>query len=96
MTLLFEFSNLTIKSLMVHLPQVKGKYEEIAMKIKYYVERKHEDWMAETERNLPLMIKMPLLIMKDREGQLNAELVCITCQSFFLFFLCTELTEAEY
>lgn len=81
---------------MVPLPQVKGKYEGIAMKIKYYVERKHEDWMAETERNLPLMIKMPLLIMKDREGQINAELVRITCQSFFLFLLCTELTEAEY
>lgn len=84
---------------MVHLPQVKGKYEEIAMKIKYYVERKHEDWMAETERNLPLMIKMPLLIMKDREGQINAELVCITCQSFFFFFFfyfVQNSDEAEY
>lgn len=69
---------------MVHSPQVKGKYEEIAMKIKYYVERKHEDWVAETERNLPLMIKMPLLVMKDREGQIT-ESVCITFQYIFFF-----------
>lgn len=60
---------------MVHLPQVKGKYEEIAMKIKYYVERKHKDWMAETECNLPLMIKLPLLLMKDLEEQINTESV---------------------
>lgn len=75
----------------MHLPQVKGKYEEIAMKIKYYVERKHEDWTAETKRILPLMIKMPLLILKDVEGQLNAEAVCITYQFYLFILLSTKL-----
>lgn len=72
---------------MLRLPQVKGKYEEIAMKIKYYVERKHEDWTAQTERILPLMIKMPLLIQKDRDGQIIDDTVSMTCFCLLFFLL---------
>lgn len=63
---------------LVRSAQAKDKYEEMAMKIRDYEVKKYEYWMAETERNLPLLIKKPLLIMITSKSQIQAELVCIS------------------
>lgn len=46
------------------------------MKIRSYEEKKHEQWMVETDRSLPQRIKKPLLIMTTSEGKVHVELVC--------------------
>lgn len=64
---------------LVHFVQAKTKYVEMAMKIRNYEEKKHEQWMVETDRSLPQRIKKPLLIMTTCEGQVHVELVCASC-----------------
>lgn len=65
---------------LVRFTQAKAKYVEMAMKIRSYEEKKHDQWMLETDRSLPQRIKKPLLNMMTREGQVQVELVCISCR----------------
>ncbi|XP_031712248.1 dynein heavy chain 10, axonemal [Anarrhichthys ocellatus] len=54
--------------------EAKGKYVEMSIRIKNYEEKKYEYWLAETESNLPLLMKKPLLVMITSENQIPAEL----------------------
>lgn len=75
-------SNVTL----VHSVQAKAKYEKMALKIRDYKVKKFEHWTAETERNLPLLIKMPLLLIVTSKSPIQAESVCISC-ILLLFFV---------
>lgn len=74
---------------MLHSLQAKDKYKEVAMRIRDYEKKQYENWNAETEANLPLLLKKPLLVMSKNENQIQAELVCIS-----LFYLL--LTVSQY
>lgn len=50
----------------------------MAMQIRDYEERKYAHWVAETEFNLPLLMKKPILVMITTENQIQAELVFIS------------------
>nr|XP_046243361.1 dynein axonemal heavy chain 10 [Scatophagus argus] len=52
----------------------KGKYTEIAVQIRNYELKKYDCWVAETERNLPLLMKKPLLVMIASESQIQTGL----------------------
>ncbi|KAK2902109.1 hypothetical protein Q8A73_011855 [Channa argus] len=43
----------------------KEKYIEIAVQMREYEQKKYEDWLAKTERNLPLLMKKPLLVTNE-------------------------------
>lgn len=78
-------SNVTL----VHSVQAKAKYEKMALKIRDYKVKKYEHWTAETERNLPLLIKMPLLLIVTSKSPIQAESVRISCSFCFHFlFFC--------
>ncbi|XP_054466216.1 dynein axonemal heavy chain 10 [Anoplopoma fimbria] len=47
----------------------KDKYMEMSMKIKNYEVKKYETWLAETEWNLPLLMKNSLLLINTSENQ---------------------------
>ena len=68
---------------MLHSAQAKHKYTEMAVKIREYEVKKYEIWLAETECNLPLLLKKNLLVSVNCEKQVHAELVSI----FSLIFL---------
>lgn len=51
------------------------------MQIRDYEVKKYEQWTAETECNLPLLMKKPLLVMIITENQTQEELVF---NSFYL------------
>lgn len=59
------------------------------MKIRSYEEKKHEQWMVETDRSLPQRIKKPLLIMTTCEGKVHVELVCASFHLADCVSLCT-------
>ncbi|XP_044232976.1 dynein axonemal heavy chain 10 isoform X2 [Thunnus albacares] len=62
----------------------KQKYTEMAVKIRDYEAKKYEFWLAETERNLPLLLKKTLLETINCENQVHAELVIPATESSML------------
>lgn len=50
----------------------------MAVHIRDYEVNKYENWMAETERKLPLLMKKTLLATITSEIQIQAEPVCIS------------------
>ena len=48
----------------------------MAVKILDYKVKKFEHWTAETQRNLPMLIKKALLVVSADENQVEAKLVC--------------------
>ncbi|KAK2837261.1 hypothetical protein Q5P01_014473 [Channa striata] len=52
----------------------KEKYIEIAVQMREYEEKKYEDWLARTERHLPLLMKKPLLVTNESQSQLELDL----------------------
>lgn len=63
----------------------------MAMTIKDYEVEKYKHWMAETERNLPSLIKKHLLVMVTSNSQNHEEVVCIsrcllTCNSHSVLY----------
>ncbi|XP_077600352.1 dynein axonemal heavy chain 10-like [Stigmatopora nigra] len=47
----------------------KNKYLEMAKKISDFGVKKYKSWVSETERNLPLLLKKPVLIIISKEQQ---------------------------
>ncbi|XP_078791125.1 dynein axonemal heavy chain 10 isoform X3 [Oryzias latipes] len=45
----------------------KNKYVELALQIKDYQEKKHENWLRRTESELPLLMKQTLLITSEAQ-----------------------------
>lgn len=56
----------------------------MAVKIRDYELKKYEVWLAETESNLPLLMKKTLLATINCEDQVHAELVCILSLIYLL------------
>ncbi|KAK9522770.1 hypothetical protein VZT92_019216 [Zoarces viviparus] len=54
--------------------EAKDKYVKMSMRIKNYEENKCNYWLAETESNLPLLMKKNLLVVITSENQIPAEL----------------------
>lgn len=54
-------------------------YEEMAMKLRDYEMKKYASWKAVTERNLPLLIKRPLLVMTTSKSHIQVELHFYLC-----------------
>ncbi|XP_030593055.1 dynein heavy chain 10, axonemal isoform X2 [Archocentrus centrarchus] len=54
--------------------QAKDKYVEMAERLKDYEVTKYESWIVETVRNLPLLIKKPILAMVTTKNPTQAEL----------------------
>ncbi|XP_033947329.1 dynein axonemal heavy chain 10 [Pseudochaenichthys georgianus] len=52
----------------------KDKYTEMALKIRDYKVKKFEHWTAETQRNLPKLMKNTLLVVSADENQVEAKL----------------------
>lgn len=50
----------------------------MSMKIRDYSEKKYETWRAETERNLPLLMKNTLLVLVTSVNKSQEKLVCIS------------------
>lgn len=67
-----SFSDLTL----VHSAQAKDKYEKTAVKFLDFEGKKYEQWMAATERNLPMLMNKPLLVITS-ESQSQGEPVRI-------------------
>lgn len=63
-----------------------AKYEEMALKLRDYQLKKYEQWKAETERRLPLLMKKPLLAIASCESHSQLDLVCITLFKCVLVF----------
>lgn len=84
-------SNVTL----VHSVQAKAKYEKMALKIREYKVKKYEHWTAETERNLPLLIKMPLLLIVTSKSPIQAEPVRISCSLRSVFCHCAKPKHSE-
>lgn len=55
----------------------------MAVQIRDYEVKKYKNWMAETEHNLPLLMKKTLLDKITSEKQIQAELV------YILYYLLT-------
>ncbi|KAM9822995.1 dynein axonemal heavy chain 10-like [Syngnathus typhle] len=47
----------------------KNKYLEMAKKVSEYGVKKYKAWMSETERNLPLLLRKPVLVIISKETQ---------------------------
>nr|XP_061803884.1 dynein axonemal heavy chain 10-like [Nerophis lumbriciformis] len=47
----------------------RNKYLEMAKKISDYGVKKYKSWVTETERNLPLLLKKPVLVIISKESQ---------------------------
>ncbi|XP_061907302.1 dynein axonemal heavy chain 10-like isoform X2 [Entelurus aequoreus] len=47
----------------------KSKYVEMSKKIGDYGVKKYRSWIAETERNLPLLLRKPILVIVSKEHQ---------------------------
>uniref|UniRef100_A0A4W6G9Y8 Dynein axonemal heavy chain 10 n=1 Tax=Lates calcarifer TaxID=8187 RepID=A0A4W6G9Y8_LATCA len=62
-----------IETSLLHSAQAKDKYVEMAMQIRDYEVKKYEQWTAETECNLPLLMKKPLLDVRPAEGSLQRD-----------------------
>uniref|UniRef100_A0A669FBB8 Dynein axonemal heavy chain 10 n=1 Tax=Oreochromis niloticus TaxID=8128 RepID=A0A669FBB8_ORENI len=56
--------------------KVVKKYVEMAEQLKDYEAAKYESWMAETEHNLPSLMKKPILAMVTSKNSTQTELVC--------------------
>lgn len=54
--------------------KAKNKYVELALQIKDYQEKKHENWLRRTESELPLLMKQTLLITSEAQKVLQAVL----------------------
>ncbi|KAL6114194.1 dnah10 [Pungitius sinensis] len=52
----------------------KEKYMEMSMKIRDYKKKKYESWLAEAERNLPLLMKNTLLVLTTSVNQSQEKL----------------------
>lgn len=62
----------------MHFAQAMDKYEGMALTLRDYEMKKYDQWKAETERSLPLLMKRPLLAMIKSESHAQLDLVCIT------------------
>lgn len=51
----------------------------MAEQLKDYEAAKYESWMAETEHNLPSLMKKPILAMVTSKNSTQTELVCVIC-----------------
>lgn len=61
-----------------HFAQAMDQYEGMALTLRDYEMKKYDQWKAETERSLPLLMKRPLLAMIKSESHAQLDLVCIT------------------
>ncbi|XP_071339029.1 dynein axonemal heavy chain 10 [Trachinotus anak] len=52
----------------------KEKYVEMALKLKDYEISNYETWVTQTEHNLPLLMKKPLLVMITTQDRIQSEL----------------------
>lgn len=62
------------QQILVAFAQARHMYEEMAMKLRDYEMKKYASWKAVTERNLPLLIKRPLLVMTTSISHIQVEL----------------------
>lgn len=62
----------------MHFAQAMSKYEGMALMLRDYEMKKYDQWKAETERSLPLLMKRPLLALIKSESHVQLDLVCIT------------------
>ncbi|XP_019715984.1 dynein heavy chain 10, axonemal-like [Hippocampus comes] len=53
----------------------KNKYLEMARKMNEYAVKKYRSWVSDTERNLPLLLKTPILAISVNESHIQSELV---------------------
>ncbi|KAM9822155.1 dynein axonemal heavy chain 10-like isoform 2-T2 [Syngnathus typhle] len=56
----------------------KNKYLEMGKKMREYAVKKYKSWVSDTERNLPLLLKTPILAIIVNESQDQKELVIPT------------------
>lgn len=64
----------------------------MAVNIREYEVKKYELWLAETECNLPLLLKKTLLLNINCENQVHAELVSIFSLIILLYYLILSLS----
>uniref|UniRef100_A0A672JPG1 Dynein heavy chain tail domain-containing protein n=1 Tax=Salarias fasciatus TaxID=181472 RepID=A0A672JPG1_SALFA len=76
-----------------HTKTAKDKYMELAVQLKEYEKKTYECWFAETEHNLPLLMKKTLLANTTSDNPVQAEVVYIFSHHLFIRGIISETND---